>query len=154
MTAPTEQYRRNLDLNLVATFRPGSRIHGQRLTELQDAVEKAFAEAMAEQLPNAIADVHSTLEWRYVFKEDSREYQMGPSEKTHPVPVKRRQPKQPKAMTTEQRKQMTEEIKSLFAESAKDRVVKKPEPKKTAKPMPTKKPASKAAAKPKAKAEK
>ncbi|QLF83468.1 hypothetical protein SEA_NICEHOUSE_255 [Rhodococcus phage NiceHouse] len=76
-TSTKEPYRRDLNLNIVATFRPGSKVHGRRLEMLKEAVENALAVAMQEQLPSAKADVKSTMEWRYVFKEDESEYAMG-----------------------------------------------------------------------------
>lgn len=75
-----ETYRRDLNLNIVASFHPGSKVHGRRLEMLKEAVEKALTQAMAEQLPTATADVTSTMEWRYVFKEDESEFAMGAPE--------------------------------------------------------------------------
>lgn len=72
-----EPYRRDLNLNIVASFRPGSKVHGKRLEMLKEAVETALESAMHEQLPTAKADVTSTMEWRYVFKEDESNYALG-----------------------------------------------------------------------------
>lgn len=80
-----QTYRRDLNLNIVASFHPGSKVHGRRLEVLKEAVERALTEAMKEQLPSATADVKSTMEWRYVFKEDESEYAMGPK-KDEPEP--------------------------------------------------------------------
>lgn len=72
-----EPYRRDLNLNIIASFRPGSKVHGRRLEVVQEAMEEALAKVVQEQLPNAKVDVQSTMEWRYVFKEDSKVFAMG-----------------------------------------------------------------------------
>lgn len=74
MTAPNETYTRNLNIDLTATFRPGSRIHGRRLNALRIAVEKAFSDALKSEMPNVSADVRSNLEWSYVFRSQSGDF--------------------------------------------------------------------------------
>jgi len=75
--AKPELYRRDLHLDIVASFRPGGKVHARRLELVKEAVEQAMANAMAEQLPSAKVDVISNMEWRYVFKEDSSAFAMG-----------------------------------------------------------------------------
>lgn len=75
--AAKEPYRRDLNLNIIATFRPGSKVHGRRLEVVKEAIENALATVMQDQLPNAKVDVHSSMEWRYVFKEETSDFAMG-----------------------------------------------------------------------------
>lgn len=75
-----EAYKRELNINLSLVFEPGSKIHGRRMDAIRDEVEEALQKVVSEQLPTAVADVTSQMDWRYVFKQEHVHFRVGEDE--------------------------------------------------------------------------
>lgn len=69
---------RRLNLSIDIDFRPGGKVHPKRMTAIKSAVDKAIAEALEVELPDNTADVSSTAEWLYVWREELSTYIVGP----------------------------------------------------------------------------
>lgn len=85
MTAPRtaangDPLNRRLNISLDIDFREGGKIHSKRLDAVAQAVTDALDVALAEQLPELVADVTARNSWSYVWREQSATMVLGPED--------------------------------------------------------------------------
>lgn len=71
---------RRLNINLDIDFREGGKIHSKRLDAVSAAITVALDAALAEQLPELVADVTARSSWSYVWREQSQTLVLGPED--------------------------------------------------------------------------